>query len=137
MACGPGQMAAPRPGESSRCHPTSSAAAHIHARADERDATGSGVASQIIRPRPDASARADIVFDSLIDLEEPIREVRYMASIANLLIAEHIHQGSGGMFELSNHEASRLVFATGRASDMAVKLDEQFAAAFKTSRRPA
>ena len=41
------------------------------------------------------------------------------------------------MFELSNHEASRLVFATGRVSDMAVKLDEQFAAAFKTSRRPA
>ena len=74
--------------------------------------------------------RVGNALDALLNLEAPIRDVRYMASIANLLITEHVHRRSDGMFELSDHEISRLVFATGRAAEMAIKLDEQFEAAF-------
>jgi hypothetical protein len=68
------------------------------------------------------------VLDDLMDLESPIREVRYMASIAQILIQDHSieNRRADGTFLLSDDEISCVLFVATRLAEMALKLDEQF-----------
>jgi hypothetical protein len=73
---------------------------------------------------------------AFLDLEEPLREARYMASVMNLLVHEHgTNLPPSRTFELSENEMSRLFFVAGKVEEMVVKLDQAFRAAFDAKGR--
>jgi hypothetical protein len=77
-----------------------------------------------------------LVSRALMDLEQPLREARYMASVVNLLVREHgTYLPPNRTFELSEDEMSRLLFVIDRVEEMVVKLDENFHAAWKKTRK--
>jgi hypothetical protein len=86
---------------------------------------------------PSALAQATVELEAAVDelhlargfmdLEEPLREVRYMASIVHSLVMDHaVRRQNGGTFVLSDHEMSRLLFVASKVSNMAVDLDEAY-----------
>jgi hypothetical protein len=82
--------------------------------------------------------KGDSAFDAYFDLEEPIRDVAYMAGVAETLAIDLLAEDAGFegevTIQLNRKQFDQLMFAISKASDMAADLNRIYLAKWEAAK---